>query len=236
MNFLAHLYLAKPGAVAPPGMLVGSLLPDIWRGRLPELPADVAAGVASHRRVDRFTDRHPMFLRSRARLRPQHGVFAGVLVDMAYDHLLAGQWDRWHDLPLDAFIDAAHRAIADHEASLPERVARIARRMREGNWLGMYRDPDDLRVILGMMSRRFADRFERVVDLTPAVETIRQQRVGLEVDFALFFPDMIRHVKQVPSPGADERAAARSSNDEDNGLGFGDRDGRRGSGRVGAGE
>jgi acyl carrier protein phosphodiesterase len=213
VNFLAHLYLARPGGIAPPGVLVGALLPDIWRGRLPPLGPDLDRGVSNHRQVDRFTDRHAAFLRSRSRLRDRHGVFAGVLVDMAYDHLLARQWEHWHATPLPNFIAAAHDAVAQHEAQLPPVVASVARRMREGDWLTMYRDVEPLRAVLAMMSRRFTQRFDRPVDLTRAVETISEHRAGLESDFSAFFPEIIRYVQQ-PPPRADARTRTRRQDTE----------------------
>lgn len=70
VNFLAHLYLAEP----TPASWIGNLLPDLTTGPTdPDLHPDVIAGAANHRRVDAYTDTHPVFARTRARFRDKHG-------------------------------------------------------------------------------------------------------------------------------------------------------------------
>lgn len=62
VNFLAHLVLAP---TTPQG-LVGSIAPDLIRGPLPrDLDLLVADAAAEHQRIDRFTDAHPAFHRTR---------------------------------------------------------------------------------------------------------------------------------------------------------------------------
>ena len=56
MNFLAHtLFAGDAGADR-----IGGLLGDFVKGLLPAgLPPDLASGVALHRAIDGFADRHP---------------------------------------------------------------------------------------------------------------------------------------------------------------------------------
>ena len=39
-----------------------------------------------HRKLDSFTDSHPVFLRSRGRISDMNRRYSGVLIDMFYDH------------------------------------------------------------------------------------------------------------------------------------------------------
>ncbi|MEI9895635.1 MAG: hypothetical protein WDN28_17535 [Chthoniobacter sp.] len=61
MNWLAHLYLSEPNAA----FRLGNLLPDLASATaLAGLPGEFQAGIQRHRRIDAFTDRHPVFRRS----------------------------------------------------------------------------------------------------------------------------------------------------------------------------
>lgn len=209
MNFLAHLYLTD----VEPAMMVGGLLPDLVRGPAPRgLDAAVAAGVANHRRVDAFTDTHPRFHRSRARLRPTQGIFSGILVDVFYDHFLSMGWDRLHPEPREAFIDRAHSALHRHAALAPPPMRPIVRRLIEQRWLGSYASFDGLRLTLGRMSARFTDRFERDIDLTTAVADLQTHYDALADDFACFFPDLLSHIgiDHRPAPPATASPPTRS--------------------------
>ena len=89
MNFLAHALLSGEAEADR----VGGLMGDFVKGPLPAgLPPDLAAGVALHRAIDSFADRHPAFAASRARVSPGRRRVGGILVDLFYDHLLARDW------------------------------------------------------------------------------------------------------------------------------------------------
>lgn len=208
MNFLAHLYLTD---FDPPGgpAMVGGLLPDLVRGKVPAgLDPRVMAGVENHRRVDRLTDAHPVFNRSRSRLRPNHGIFAGILTDVFYDHCLSLAWGQYHPEPLGVFIDRAHRQLADHEALMPQAMRPIIRRMIAQGWLADYASFDGLTRVLGMMSHRFAQRTRRAIDLTPAVGDLQTHHEAICADFAEFFPDLIAAVGVDHRPAASQRSVA----------------------------
>jgi len=86
MNFLAHAVLAGDD----PALIVGGVVGDWIKGLLPgALPADLAHGVALHRAIDSHAETHPAFQRSRNRVSPARRRYAGILVDIYYDHLLA---------------------------------------------------------------------------------------------------------------------------------------------------
>ncbi|MEL7089393.1 MAG: ACP phosphodiesterase [Planctomycetota bacterium] len=191
MNYLAHLYLADDDA----GSRLGNLLPDLHRGRLPDgLSPAVAAGVDRHRRVDAYTDRHPVFERSRARLRPRHGRYSGVLVDVLYDHALAAQWPDYHPQPLPTFIAESYARMNRYPGLIPPRPRAIIRVMSEQDWLGTYATLDGITLTLRRMSARLRERFNREVDLASAVDDLRAQYDDFLADFNIFFPQMIEYV------------------------------------------
>ena len=79
MTFLAHALLSGDAEADR----VGGLMGDFIKGPLPAgLPPDLACGVALHRAIDSFADRHPAFVASRARISPERRRVSGVLVDI----------------------------------------------------------------------------------------------------------------------------------------------------------
>ena len=91
MNYLAHVHLAEPSAAGRFGALLGDFVkgaPD------PELPPSVRRGILMHRRIDAHTDAHPVHRTSRRRFAGPRRRFAGIIVDVAYDHFLASAWSR----------------------------------------------------------------------------------------------------------------------------------------------
>ncbi|GAB4198027.1 MAG: ACP phosphodiesterase [Phycisphaeraceae bacterium] len=191
MNFLAHLHLAEP----TPASYIGNLLPDLTSGPTdPELHPEVLAGVLTHRRVDAFTDAHPVFARTRARLTPLAGRFSGILVDLFYDHVLARYWHRYHRVPLTTFIAQAHQALSARPGLMPTGMWPIIARMIRQNWLGCYDTDEGLTTIVGMMSARFSQRLQRPVDLVPAVRHLPSLRSDIDADFHEFYPQLMAFV------------------------------------------
>jgi len=104
MNFLAHLWLAEQAQLP----LAGANLGDYFRGALPpELPAPLAASVQLHRHIDATSDRHPVVVAARAGFPDGARRYAGILLDLLYDHALALEWRAFSAEPLDDFAGRA---------------------------------------------------------------------------------------------------------------------------------
>ncbi|MEM1109843.1 MAG: ACP phosphodiesterase [Planctomycetota bacterium] len=191
MNYLAHLVLADDN----PASMIGNLLPDLHRGKLPaDLDPVVLEGVHRHRRVDAFTDAHPVFERSRERLRPSHGRYAGVTVDVLYDYTLSKQWAAYHAEPRPEFIARAYRQMGEYDRLMPPRMRAIMAMMIREDWLNNYVTVDGIALTLRRMSARLRERFNRDVDLASAVNVLVEQHDGFSQDFAEFFPDLLAYV------------------------------------------
>src|SRR4051794_25034383 len=111
MNWLAHLVLSEPSSA----FRIGNLLPDIlpwseWRA----LPAKYQGGIECHRVIDSFTDSHPVFRRSVGRVGAPFRRYAGILIDVFYDHFLASLWSRYAMVPLDQFAAEFYNSLPAH--------------------------------------------------------------------------------------------------------------------------
>lgn len=151
MNFLAHALLAGDA----PALIVGGVVGDWIKGPLPgALPNDLAKGVALHRAIDSFSESHPAFRRSRSRVSLGRRRYAGVLVDVFYDHLLARNWAAISDRPLDEYCEAVYRLIKDRLHELPTSSHTALALMANEDWLTSYAKIEGIADVLARMSRR----------------------------------------------------------------------------------
>ncbi len=151
MNFLAHALLAGD----EPALIVGGVVGDWIKGTLPAgLPDDLARGVALHRAIDCHADAHPAFQLSRTRVSAPRRRYAGVLVDMFYDHLLAREWAGQHRLPLREFCAEVYRLVELRLPDFPASAHGALRMMAREDWLSSYAEVPGLADVLARMSRR----------------------------------------------------------------------------------
>lgn len=183
MNFLAHAYLAGDDEAHRLGGLMG----DFIKGPLPGgLRPDLAAGVALHRRIDSYAERHPAFRQSRARVSAARRRYAGIMVDMFYDHFLAHHWSRYHAEPLEDYTDGIYRMLARRVGCLPQDLAEIAPRMASQDWLGSYARVESIATALDRMARY---RLRQPNNLAGAGEELLEHYAGFEEDFHVFIDD-----------------------------------------------
>lgn len=195
MNYLAHLYLSEPDDDA----LLGSLMGDFVKGPLDgRHGAAVTHGIALHRRIDSFTDAHPVVRASKARVSPERRRYAGIMVDMFYDHFLARYWTEFSDEPLAGFTRRIYTLLARHDEALPERLRSMAPSMRQADWLGSYARIESIRTALDRMGRRL----RRENRLLGSAEELEWNYDAFEQDFRAFFPQVIRFAQAHRRGGA----------------------------------
>jgi acyl carrier protein phosphodiesterase len=193
MNYLAHLYLAGPDDA----VLLGSLMGDFVKGPLDgRHGAAITHGIALHRKIDSFTDSHPVVLASKARVSQERRRYAGIMVDMFYDHFLARYWTEFSDEPLAAFTERVYAILARHDGILPERLRLIATHMRQTDWLGSYAQIGSIHAALDRMGQRL----RRENRLPGSAEELERDYAGFERDFRLFLPDVIRFARSYQLP------------------------------------
>jgi acyl carrier protein phosphodiesterase len=76
---------------------LGGLLGDFVRGPIESLAyaPQVRRGIGLHRANDVFTDAHPQVRSAKALLPPPYWRYAGIALDMWFDHRLARDFSRW---------------------------------------------------------------------------------------------------------------------------------------------
>jgi acyl carrier protein phosphodiesterase len=182
MNYLAHLHLGGQR----PGQLLGSLYGDFVKGRLQgQFDPEVEAAIALHRRIDVFTDRHPLVDTALGRFSETRRRYAGIVLDVFFDHCLARDWTLYADRPLEQFTADVYQVLS-RERQLPERLAKIAPHMVANDWLGSYREFEVLEQVLRGISRRLT----RPEELAGAMAELRRLYEPLSEDFSQFYPQL----------------------------------------------
>ncbi|NEO87338.1 MAG: DUF479 domain-containing protein [Spirulina sp. SIO3F2] len=196
MNYLAHLFLAEQ----TPDSQIGNLLGDFVKGPLAQhqgcyRPA-VLQGIQMHRWIDQFTDRHPCHGQSRRRVAPVLRRFAGIAVDIYYDHFLACHWSRFSPEPREQFIAGIYGQLQAHHHELPPRLQAMVPYIIQEDWLNGYAS------LLGLQQTfsRLARRVKRQNTLAQAVTVLQGQYGGLEQDFLEFFPQLIEYGRSLSNP------------------------------------
>ncbi|EPL05099.1 ACP phosphodiesterase [Pseudomonas sp. CF161] len=182
MNYLAHLHLGGQR----PGQLLGSLYGDFVKGRLQgQFNPEIEAAIALHRSIDTYTDSHPLVGAALSRFSLTRRRYAGIVIDVFFDHCLARDWARYATQPLALFTSDVYRVLAS-EPQLPGRLAQIAPYMAADDWLGSYREFDVLEQVLRGISRRLS----RPEELAQAMGELERLYQPLSEDFRQFYPQL----------------------------------------------
>ena len=191
MNHLAHTFLAPDSAEARVGSILGDFTKGIDWG---ELPKPVLEGVRHHLAVDTFTDQHPQVLASKQLFSKQRRRFAGVALDILYDHFLLRHWHRYSDFEQTAFIHTVYRELSAHEPVMPPAMIKVTRRMVEHDWFSAYQELDNI----GFALDRVAERIRFPNQFTGIIDEIRDNERQLEANFLQFFPELQTFARQYP--------------------------------------
>ncbi len=183
MNYLAHLHLGGDA----PAQLLGSLYGDFVKGPLNgRWPAQIEAAIRLHRRIDAFTDSHPLQAQARARFPLARRRTAGMLLDLFFDHCLARDWQAYATLPLERFTGRVYQVLAA-EPELPGRLALMAPRMAAQDWLGSYREFAVLEQVIAGMQRRLS----KPQLLDGSLSELERLYEPLSQDFRAFYPELM---------------------------------------------
>ncbi|MFN7551942.1 MAG: ACP phosphodiesterase [Pseudomonadota bacterium] len=170
MNHLAHAWLSGDH----PALRIGSLLGDFWRGAPdPGWPEGVAAGVRLHRRIDGFTDAHPAVAAARTLFEPPFRRYAGILLDIWFDHRLAATFEACTGRSLRAFADEIYATLADAPDGLPAPFRLFAARAARFDVLAGYAERERLEAVFMHLSERLS-RANPVAHALPLLESLER--------------------------------------------------------------
>lgn len=183
VNYLAHAWLAGGDA----HLEVGGVLGDFVRGRPdPALAPGLRDGIVLHRRIDRFTDAHPHVAAARALFPPPWRRYAGILLDVWFDHCLARDFARHTGLALAPFSRRLRRHLRHAWPQLPPRLQHFVQYMEAHDLPAAYAERDMLERVLEGLSRRL----RRSNPLAAALPQLESRERPLAVHFEAFIPEL----------------------------------------------
>ncbi|MEP7185847.1 MAG: ACP phosphodiesterase [Rhodanobacter sp.] len=190
MNYLAHALLAGDDD----GLRLGGMLGDFVRGPTDSLsfPPPVLRGIRLHRAIDVYTDAHPDVLAAKALLPPPYRRYAGILLDMWFDHCLAQDFFRWSGQPLEAFSHRVRGLLHHHEPQLPSALQRFVHYMDANDLPAGYAD----RAVLGRALTGIGQRLTRANPLHTALPVLVDRQQELQSHFEAFFPQLQRFARE----------------------------------------
>jgi acyl carrier protein phosphodiesterase len=167
MNYLAHLLLSGDNL----DRQVGGLLGDFVKGPLTgAYPLDIQQGIVLHRKIDSLLAKLPCVTQLLPLFEGPWRRYAGIVIDIAFDHLLALHWHRHHPQPLSTFCGAFYQHLHFRRNLLPENAREFCQNAIQMRWLESYVDAELMPIILDRVGSRFhqpirlGDAWEKVAD------------------------------------------------------------------------
>ncbi len=189
MNFLAHIFLSGKSEK----VLIGNFIGDYVKGKdFKSYPSEISKGILLHRHIDSFTDTHEMVRSSKLYFASEYHKYAGVVVDVLYDHFLSANWDQFSGVKIDPFIGNVYQTLNTNFDVLPEPVQNFVPLFIRDNWLKTYATLEGIENVLHRMQRRTslpsASEF--------AMQVIADNYDSLQENFIEFFPQIIGYVEK----------------------------------------
>ncbi len=183
MNFLAHIYLSGDNDELKIGNFIADGIPG---NKYKHYSKEIQKGILLHRQIDSFTDTHPVVRKSKKRLHPRYRHYAGVIIDILYDHYLAKNWSVYSDVDLNEYAKQFYDLLMANHHILPEKIKYLLPYMIKGNWLYSYRTLEGIEDVLIGMNRRTKNKSK----MNLAIEDLKLHYSEFEDDFTSFFDDL----------------------------------------------
>ena len=183
MNYLAHVSLSNENE----GITIGNFIADGIKGKkYTKYPKEIQKGILLHRGIDSFTDFHPTVRLSTKRLHKNYGHYSGVIVDILYDHFLAKNWNKYHEQPLEEYIENFYELLRNSFDVLTPRIKRMMPYLISDNWLLSYATVEGISKILVQMNRRT----NNISKMNFAVLELEEYYEEFENEFTSFFEEL----------------------------------------------
>jgi acyl carrier protein phosphodiesterase len=184
MNFLAHLCLANGDS----GLMLGGLIGDFVRGRraLRAYPEPIRQGIVLHRYIDKCTDRSPVVKNLRPLFPREFRRYAGIIIDVAFDHELAVNWWRYMPGSLERFDVETRDLLRDNSEWLPDKLIRFIQYADRHGLFSAYREESVVLQALAATGTRLSrpNPLHHVAEIWPAMAP------EFKLAFRQFFPQI----------------------------------------------
>lgn len=183
MNFLAHLFLSENNT----NIILGNFIADHIKGnKYLQYPLEIQKGIILHRKIDSFTDLHPIVKQSKRRLNKKYGHYKGIIIDIFYDYFLAKNWGNFSQIPLDIYSKNIYKLLMNNFDILPEKTKQMLPFMIKNDWLYNYQFLEGIQKVLNGMNQRTGGKSQMHL----AINDLKELESVLNNDFMLFFKEL----------------------------------------------
>jgi acyl carrier protein phosphodiesterase len=112
-------------------------------------------------------------------------------MDIYYDHILAHNWEQYHQLPLQDFATAQYALIERQEHYMPEFTRFWFSVMKNDNLLHAYASEAGIEDVL----KRMDSRTQLASGMGKAIQELRTFKADYTAEFFRFFEDMQQNLK-----------------------------------------
>jgi acyl carrier protein phosphodiesterase len=184
VNFLAHFHLAWPDH----RLIAGGLEGDYYKGPLRgQLDPGIERGVRLHRAIDAYTDSHLVVEELRRQFPQNLRRYAGILIDISFDHYLTTHWSQYSNVPLNEFNASIYQVLLEQETLLSADCLKMMKRIVDYDVLNRYHDWD----AVAATATRVGERFRRGNPLKEVQRELEPLKEQLETSFLAFYPDLL---------------------------------------------
>ena len=184
MNFLAHLCLANGNS----GLMMGGLIGDFVRGwrAVRAYPEPIRQGIVLHRYIDKMTDRSPVVKHLRPQFSREFRRYAGIVIDLAFDHELAVNWWRYMPGSVERFDVKVRDLLSANAEWVPDKLTRFMSYAFQHGLFSAYRqEAVALQALAGIGTRLSRPNpLHRVDEIWPAMAP------QFKLAFRQFFPQI----------------------------------------------
>ena len=186
MNYLAHLYFGKNTSAS----LVGNLMGDFIKGNEEALresfPSEVVDGILMHRKIDKFTDSHPDFIAAKMLLSSHIVKYAGIIIDVIFDHFLSKHWNQYGSNDLRSFCDQSYKTLEEHSEWHSEELKKRLPSLIKNDAIFQYQYNHGVEKTL----QSIADRSKRCPEIIDGYMDFIRNYNEFELIFHSFFPSV----------------------------------------------
>jgi len=180
MNFLAHTFLSGQNDFN----IIGNFIGDFVKGNKHETyPKQIQQGILLHRAIDSFTDNSAITKESKSIFTPLYGKYAGIIVDVMYDHFLSIHWNNYSNTSREHFITHVYKILWQYYYILPQRAQQLIPSIIYHNWMRYYASFYGLEKAL----QRMETRTSLPKQSHACIEILRDNYSELNAQFEDFF-------------------------------------------------
>lgn len=189
MNYLAHFALSNYHEEK----LVGNFLTDLMhKSFFGNFSLEIQVGYILHQHIDSFTDRHQLVLEAKSLLSKRSRRYAGILLDMYFDHLLIEHWNLFYEDEISTFISHVYDVLGKYEESFPSKAQIFSQRLKEHDLLNSYADIEGIKWAL----RRIDKRLKKPVGLDEMLNEIVENKEQISKLFIPFYSELQKEITE----------------------------------------